>query len=88
MLKEQKIKKRGTMKPLISTYPPAQAAELLGIPKSSILAAIKSGALPCIRYNRRCFRVTAVDLAAWYASAGGRLKHSTTCTTSTTSPLP
>ena len=72
------------MKPLISTYKPAQAAELLGISKLTILSNIKSGALPCIRYNRRCFRITAVDLAAWYATAGGRLKSSTTHTTATT----
>ena len=62
------------MQPIITTYPPAQAAELLGIPKSSILAAVKSGVLPCIRWNRRTFRITATDLAIWYASKGGMLR--------------
>ena len=86
MLKEQKIKKRGTMKPLIATYAPSKAAALLGIPKSSILAAVKAGVLPCIRWNRRTFRITATDLAIWYASKGGRLRNSTTCTSPTTPP--
>ena len=74
------------MQPIITTYAPSKAAALLGIPKSSILAAVKTGVLPCIRWNRRTYRITATDLAIWYASKGGRLRNSTTSTTATTSP--
>lgn len=74
------------MKPLIQTYSPAQVSDLLGLPKSTILAAIDRGELPAIKFNRRVFRVTATDAAIWYSTKGGRLK-STTCTTATT-PTP
>lgn len=73
------------MKPLIVTYSPQQAADLLGVPKSTVLAAVKAGELPVIRWNQRVFRVTATDAATWYASRGGRLK-STTPPTATTLP--
>jgi len=75
------------MKPIVATYKPQQVAELLGLPKSTILAAIERDELPAIRYNRRVYRVTATDAAAWYCMKGGKLK-STTPTTSTSPPAP
>ena len=72
------------MKPLVQTYAPQQVSDLLGLPKSTILAAIDRGELPAIKFNRRVFRITATDAAIWYSSKGGRLK--TTPTTPTTSP--
>lgn len=71
------------MKPLVTTYAPQQVADLLGLPKSSILAAIERDELPAIRINQRVYRVTATDCAIWWATKGGRLK-STTSTTPTT----
>ena len=71
------------MKPLVTTYPPQQAADLLGLPKSTILAAIDRGELPAIKINRRVYRITATDCSIWWATKGGRLK-STTSTTPTT----
>ena len=73
------------MKPLIITHSPQEVSELLGVPKSTILSAIERNELPAIRWNRRVFRVTAVDCALWYATKGGRLK-STTPTTAATAP--
>jgi excisionase family DNA binding protein len=71
------------MKPLVTTYKPQQAADLLGLPKSTILAAIERGELPAMRFNARVYRITAVDCAAWYASKGGRLKSTTPATPTT-----
>lgn len=75
------------MQPLITTYSPQQVSDLLGVPKSTVLAAIDKGELPAIRWNRRVFRITATDAALWFALHGGRLK-STTSTTATTPPPP
>ncbi len=69
------------MSPIVTTYSPQQAADLLGIPKSTILAAIERDELPAIRWNSRVYRITAIDAALFYASRGGRLR-------STTSPTP
>ena len=71
------------MKPLVTTYSPKQVADLLGLPKSTVLAAIERNELAAIRFNQRVYRVAAVDAAAWYATKGGRVK-STTPTTPTT----
>lgn len=71
------------MKPLVTTYSPQQAADLLGLPKSTILAAIDRNELPAIKFNARLYRITATDCAAWFAMKGGRLR-STTPTTPTT----
>jgi excisionase family DNA binding protein len=72
-------------RPLVVSYSPQEAADLLGIPKSTVLTAIERDELPAIRYNARVFRITATDCAAWYASRGGRMK-STTSTSPTTTP--
>jgi excisionase family DNA binding protein len=73
------------MKPILTTYSPQAVADLLGLPKSTVLAAIEKGELPAIRYNARVIRITAVDSAAWFASKGGRLR-STTSASATTPP--
>ena len=71
------------MKPIITTYSPQQVSDLLGLPKSTVLAAIERDELPAIRFNARVYRITATDCAAWFSMKGGRLK-STTPTTPTT----
>ena len=71
------------MKPLVTTYSPQQVADLLGLPKSTVLGAIERNELAAIRFNQRVYRITAVDCSAWYAARGGRVK-STTPTTPTT----
>lgn len=75
------------MRTIVETYSPKKTADMLGIPVSTIRAAVHSGELPAIRYNQRVWRITAVDAAAWYATKGGRIR-STTSTTPTTSPAP
>lgn len=65
-------------------HSPAEAADLLGISVRTIRRAVLAGELPAVRYNRRVWRISAVDCAAWYAVKGGRL--STSGKTITTSP--
>jgi excisionase family DNA binding protein len=65
-------------------HSPGEASDLLGISKRTLRRAVESGELPCVKYNDRVWRFSAVDLAAWYASRGGRL--STTRTSGTTPP--
>lgn len=72
----------------IKTYTPAGVAKFLGVSKKTILAAIKSGALPAVRYNERVIRITATDCAVWYAARGGKLKAGATGTTGTTGTSP
>jgi excisionase family DNA binding protein len=75
------------MNPLVITYAPKQVSDLLGLPKSTVLAAIERAELPAIRFNARVYRITALDAAVWYASKGGRLKSTTSATpTSPTAP--
>lgn len=50
-------------------YSPHQLSAYWGCPKRSILALIKSGALPAHRVNRRVIRIAAVDAAAHVAGA-------------------
>ena len=71
------------MKPLVTTYSPQQVADLLGLPKSTILAAIERDELPAIKFNARLYRITATDCAAWYAMKGGKLKSTTPPTVTT-----
>ena len=54
-------------------YTPSEASDLLGISKRTLRRAVKAGELPCVQYNARVWRLSAVDLAAWYATKGGRL---------------
>jgi excisionase family DNA binding protein len=75
------------MNPLVIAYSPKQVSDLLGLPKSTVLAAIERAELPAIRYNARVYRITAIDVAVWYASKGGRLK-STTSANPTAHPAP
>lgn len=70
----------------IKTYSPAGVADFLGVSKKTILAAIKSGALPAVRYNGRVYRITATDAAIYYAARGGKLKTGASGITRTTSP--
>ena len=63
-------------------HSPAEAAALLGISKKTLRRAVDAGELPCVKYNSRVWRFSAVDLAAWYALRGGRLSTSGTSGTS------
>ena len=54
-------------------YTPYEASDLLGRSKRTLRRAVKAGELPCVQYNARVWRLSAVDLAAWYATKGGRL---------------
>jgi excisionase family DNA binding protein len=65
-------------------HSPKEASDLLGISKRTLRRAVEMGELSCIKYNSRTWRFSAVDLAAWYASRGGRL--ATSKTTVATSP--
>jgi excisionase family DNA binding protein len=75
------------MNPLVISHSPKQVSALLGLPKSTVLAAIERDELHAIRFNARVYRITATDAALWYASKGGRLKSTTSATpTSPTAP--
>jgi excisionase family DNA binding protein len=43
-----------------------EVADTLGLSKKTILRAIKSGELPCIKINPRVYRIHAVDASVWY----------------------
>jgi excisionase family DNA binding protein len=68
----------------ITYYKPKEASDFLGISVRTLRRAVIAGELPAIRYNSRTWRFSAVDLAAWYATKGGRL--STSGTSNTSSP--
>lgn len=55
-------------------YAPKQAANLLGISTRTLRRAVLASELPVVKYNRRTWRFSAIDLAAWYCTRGGRLK--------------
>jgi excisionase family DNA binding protein len=54
-------------------HPPAEAAEILGVSVRTLRRAVAAGELPCVKYNARTWRFSAVDLAIWHISKGGRL---------------
>jgi excisionase family DNA binding protein len=68
-------------------YSPESAAEFFGLSKKTVLRAIRTGELPSIRYNKRVFRILAIDASCWYAGHGGRLKKSASLSTSGASGL-
>lgn len=65
-------------------HPPKEAADLLGISVKTLYRAVADGELPAIKYNSRTWRFSAVDLAAWYATKGGRLSTTRANLTTTT----
>jgi len=65
-------------------HSPREVAALLGLSTKTVRRAIVSKELPCVIYNRRVWRISAIDAALWYASRGGRV--STKSTSGTTSP--
>lgn len=69
-------------------HSPKEAADLLGVSVRTLRRAVEADELAVVKYNSRVWRFSAVDLAAWYASRGGRLSTSRTrATTSTTDEL-
>ena len=72
------------MKPRFHT--PNEAADLLGISKRTLRRAVEAGELPCVKYNRRTWRFSAVDLGLWYASRDGRLSTTGTKATKPSTP--
>jgi excisionase family DNA binding protein len=59
-------------------HSPQEAADILGISKRTLRRAVEAGELPCIKYNSRTWRFSAVDLALWHLSKGGKLSTSRT----------
>lgn len=47
-------------------YSAKDAAAILGISAKTIRNAVHKGELPCVRYNRKTWRLSAVDVSAWY----------------------
>jgi excisionase family DNA binding protein len=44
-----------------------QAAQLLGVPRSTLYELVRSRGLPHVRVGERALRFTRADLAAWVA---------------------
>ncbi|RYD17969.1 MAG: DNA-binding protein [Verrucomicrobiaceae bacterium] len=61
----------------IQTRTPGEIALKYGLSLKTIYRAVQAGDLPCLRINRRVFRITDVDAALWYLAKG----MSTTSTT-------
>ena len=56
------------MKTTYKIHTVQEVAQILGLPKKTILRAIKTNELPCIKINQRVFRVSAIDASVWYLS--------------------
>jgi hypothetical protein len=56
----------------IETYSPRTLARALSIPHRTILAAIKTESLECIRLNRRVFVIRSEAAAKWFVSLSNK----------------
>lgn len=60
------------MKTSIETYSPKTLSAAIGIPRRTILAAIKSGKLECAKANSRFFVIHSKAAAKWFNSLSNR----------------
>jgi excisionase family DNA binding protein len=63
------------------SYSATQAAEILGIPARTIRHAVKIGELPCIKWNARNWKLSAVDVSTWYLTKTAKIKTNETSVT-------
>lgn len=49
-------------------YTIGEASNLVGLSEKTLLRAIRSGELPCLKINARVYRLMPVDLSVWYLS--------------------
>lgn len=54
------------------SYSPGECAVACGIPRRTVLRAIRAGELPALRFNARVVRVTRRDLLAWRINCTGQ----------------
>lgn len=56
------MRTRSLTEPLLTA---AEAADLLGVPRSTLYELVRSQGLPHVRLGRRCLRFTRTGLGTW-----------------------